>query len=148
MKRFLSLALVVVMLVSVMLTFTACSSYGGIEKNFINAGFEVVDTTNDDGDNYLNITAALEDGEVSCTVHVLKSGSLLKNDLMYAIIAEYSGDKEAAEALNDYLDGELASTLADLDESKIVNGNCLLIPIAVNLKVEDSINEMIEIFNK
>ncbi len=148
MKKFLSLTVAAVMLISVMLTFTACSAYGGIEKNFLNAGFEVVDTTDEDGENVLDITASLKDGEVSCTVHVLKHGTLLKGNLMYAVIAEYSGDKEAMEALDDYLDGELASVLEDLDTSKIVNGNCLLIPIPLNLNIEDSVDEMIEIFNK
>ena len=147
MKKILSLTLAAVMLVSVMLTLTSCSAYGGIEKNFLNAGFEVVDTTDADGKNVLDITAILEDGEVSCTVHVLKHGVLLKGNLMYAVIAEYSGDKEVKEALDDYLDGELASVLEDLDASKIINGNCLLIPIPLNLDIEDSVDEMIEIFN-
>ena len=149
MKRMLALVLTVAMLATVLLTMTACGSkYGSIEKNFLNAGYEVVNTSNEDGGNVLDITASLEDGQVSCTVHVLKKGSLLKNDLQYAVIAEYSGDKEAAEALNEYLDGELASTLKDLDQSKIVNGNCLLIPVVLNLNVKDSINGMIELFNK
>jgi major membrane immunogen (membrane-anchored lipoprotein) len=149
MKKLFSLMLAVVMLLSVMLTFTACSStYGNIEKNFLNAGFRVVDTTDEEGKNYLSIVAAVEDGEIACTVHVLKNGTLFGNDLMYAIIAEYSGNKQAVEALNDYLDGGLSATLKELDESKIVNGNCLLIPIAANLKIEESINQMIEIFNK
>ncbi len=143
MKKFLSLTVAAVMLISVMLTFTACSAYGGIEKNFLNAGFEVVDTTDEDGENVLDITASLKDGEVSCTVHVLKHGTLLKGNLMYAVIAEYSGDKEAMEALDDYLDGELASVLEDLDTSKIVNGNCLLIPIPLKMNIEDSVDEMI-----
>lgn len=149
MKKFISVALAAVMLISVMLTLTACgSTYGGIEKNFLNAGFEKIDMTGEDDDDILDITASLKDGEISCTIHVLKKGSFLKNNLMYAVIAEYSGDKEAAEALDEYLDGDLRDILKALDKSKIVNGNCLLIPIALNVNAKDSVNQMIELFNK
>lgn len=144
MKKIISLALVAVMLVSVLMLSACGSTYGKIEKNFVDDGFEVVDTSDENGSNILSVTTALEDGEISCTVHVLKKGAFT-----YAIIAEYSGDKEAAEALDDYLDGGLASTLKDLDESKIVNGNCLLIPVALNIvSAKSDVNNMIELFNK
>ncbi|MBQ8350430.1 MAG: hypothetical protein IJY20_00090 [Clostridia bacterium] len=152
MKKVVSLALAALMLVSAMLTLTACgSAYPGIEKNFVDAGFKVVDTTDEDGKNYLSFIKTLEEGEISCTIHVLKKGSLLKNNLLFAVIAEYDADKDAAAALDEYLDGGLASTLKDLDESKIVKGNCLLIPINANMDIvnaEENIENMIELFNQ
>ena len=152
MKKILTLILAAVMLVSVMLTFSACgSAYSGIEKNFVNAGFAVVDTSDSDGKNYLSFVTDLEEGEISCTIHVLKKGKLLENNLQYAVIAEYEADQDAREALDEYLEGGLSSTLGDLDESKIVKGNCLLIPINANLdfmNAEDNIEKMIELFNQ
>ena len=152
MKKIVSFALAALMLVSLMLTLTACgSAYPGIEKNFVNAGFEVVDTSDSDGKSYLSFITDLENGEISCTIHVLKKGKLSDNDLVYAVIAEYGADKDAAAALDEQLDGGLASTLKDLDESKLVKGNCLLIPINANLnflKAEENIENMLELFNK
>lgn len=147
MKRIFSLALAVVMLASVMLTLTSCGSkYPSIEKNFVNAGFEVVDTTNDEGKNYLSVVATLKEGDVSCTVHVLKKGTLLGLDLAYAIIAEYGADADVLTAWDEYSDGAAASVFEDLDKSKIINGNCMLIPIQVGAKT--TVNDMIELFNK
>ena len=149
-KKIFAFALAALTLVSVMLTMTACASkYAVIERNFLDNGYEIVDTTHDENSaNYLSITASLEDGEVSCTVHVLKKGRFLDNTLQYAIIAEYKGNKQAAEALNEYLEGNLATVLKDLDEAKIVNGNCLLIPIVLNLDVEENLKAMLDLFNK
>ena len=152
MKKFLSVTIAAVLLVSVLLTLTACgSAYPRIEKSFVNAGFTVVDTSDEEGKNYLSFLATLEEGEISCTVHVLKKGSLLKNNLQFAVIAEYGADQDATAALDKYMDGGLASTLKDLDASKIVNGNCLLIPVNANLNLleaEANIDAMIELFNK
>ena len=152
MKKLLSVTIAAVLLVSVLLTLTACgSAYPRIEKSFVNAGFTVVDTSDEDGKNYLSFLATLEEGEISCTVHVLKKGSLLKNNLQFAVIAEYGADQDATAALDKYMDGGLASTLKDLDASKIVNGNCLLIPVNANLNLleaEANIDAMIELFNK
>jgi hypothetical protein len=75
----------------------------------------------------------------------------LKNNLQFAVIAEYGADKDATAALDEYLDGGLADTLKDLDEAKIVNGNCLLIPVNANLnfsEAEANIQAMIDLFNK
>jgi hypothetical protein len=90
MKKILSIALAAVLLVSVLLTLTACgSAYPRIEKSFVDAGFTVVDTSDADGKNYLSFLTTLEEGKISCTIHVLKKGSLLKNNLQFAVIAEY-----------------------------------------------------------
>jgi hypothetical protein len=152
MKKILSIALAAVLLISVLLTLTACgSAYPRIEKSFVDAGFTVVDTSDADGKNYLSFLTTLEEGKISCTIHVLKKGSLLKNNLQFAVIAEYGADKDATAALDEYLDGGLADTLKDLDEAKIVNGNCLLIPVNANLnfsEAEANIQAMIDLFNK
>ena len=146
------IAMILALVLAMACVLTACgSAYPRIEKSFVNAGFTVVDTSDEDGKNYLSFLATLEEGEISCTVHVLKKGSLLKNNLQFAVIAEYGADQDATAALDKYMDGGLASTLKDLDASKIVNGNCLLIPVNANLNLleaEANIDAMIELFNK
>ena len=56
MKRIVAFLMAALMLVGAVFTLTACSAYGGIEKNFVNAGYEVVNTEDEDGDNLLSIT--------------------------------------------------------------------------------------------
>ena len=152
MKKFLSFALAALMLAVTMLTLSACgSAYSGIEKNFLNAGFEVVDISDAYGEGDLSFMADMEEGSFYCTIHVLRKGNLLDNDLQYAVIAEYGADQDAREALDEYMEGNLSSVLMDLDQSRIVRENCLLIPINANInfmKAEENIENMIELFNR
>lgn len=147
MKRILSLALATVLLVSALLTMTACGSpYSKIEGRFVEAGYTVVDTTDSDGANYLSFVSALDDGEVSGTVHILKAGKLLQNNLRFAVIIEFNADADAQAAMAEYLqDNNLKGYFDDIQSSDCVNGNCILIPVIVAFS--DSLaTEMINTF--
>ena len=145
MKKIVSFALMAVMLCVMVLSLASCSSYGKIEKNFLSAGYKVVDTTDEGGKNYLSFVAGLEDdAELKCTVHILKKvvGS-------YAVILEYGANADAQKALEKHLTENDIEYLKKFDkESKLVNGNCVLIPVSISLSAADNIEEMIDLFNK
>ena len=146
MKRFLTLALTSVLLCSLMLTLASCSSYGKIEKNFLAEDWEVVDTKDEEGEDALDFVADLEeDGEVSCTVHILK-----KSIGTYAIILEFGADKDAQAKLDELLTDEDYKDFMELDEeAKVIRGNCVLVPFTLNIfDLKGTVKEMVEIFNK
>lgn len=140
MKKIVSFALMAVMLCVMVLSLASCSSYGKIEKNFTNEGYKVIDTTDDDGKNYLSFVAGLEDdAELKCTVHILK-----KSVGNYAVILEYGANEDAQKALEKHLtEGDIENLKKFSEDSKLVNGNCLLIPVSLLYA-----NEMIDLFNK
>ena len=145
MKRFLTLTLVAVLLSALMLTLASCSSYGKIEKNFLNADYELVDTTGEDGEDLLEFVANLEEGEASCTVHILK-----KDLVSYAIILEFGADKDAQAKLDELLTDEDVKNFMKLDdEAQFIRGNCVLVPFTLNIfNLQGTVEEMAELFNK
>ena len=145
MKRTISLSLALVMVVVMALSLASCSNYGKIEKNFTAAEYTVVDTTDEDGKEKLSFVAHLNDeGKISCTTHILKKG------LNYAVILEFGANEDAKKALENYMkDDDVKAFVKDLDSTKLVNGNCVLIPVTINLvSISKNINEMIDLFNK
>ncbi len=145
MKRFLTLTLVAVLLSALMLTLASCSSYGKIEKNFLDADYELVDTTGEDGEDLLEFVANLEEGEASCTVHILK-----KDLVSYAIILEFGADKDAQAKLDELLTDEDVKNFMKLDdEAQFIRGNCVLVPFTLNIfNLQGTVEEMAELFNK
>ncbi len=146
MKRLLTMTLALSMLVVLVLSLASCSAYGKIEKNFTNAGYEVVDTKDAEGNDALSFVGDFdENGEVSCTVHILK-----KSLVEYAIILEFDADKDAREMLDEILtDTDMGNISAVDDTSKLIRDNCLLIPVSLNLlNLKASVNEMVTLFNK
>lgn len=145
MKKIVSFALMAVMLCVMVLSLASCSSYSKIEKNFLNADYKVVDTSDDDGNNYLSFVAGLEnDAEVKCTVHILK-----KSIGTYAVILEYGANEDAKKALEEHLTKGDIENLKKVDEtSKLVNGNCVLIPVSISINAANNVEEMIDLFNK
>ena len=146
MKRFLTLALTAVLLCTLMLSLASCSAYGKIEKNFVGAGYEVVNTENEDGDDVLDFVADLEeDGEVSCTVHILK-----KSIGTYAIVLEFGADKDAQAKLDELLTDEDYKDFMELDEkANFIRGNCVLVPFTLNIfDAKNTVQEMVDLFNK
>lgn len=148
MKKIVSLVLLTAMLLTLALSLTACSAYGGIEKNFTAADWKVVDTTDEDGKNALSFATALgkdENGNVSATVHILK-----KNALTYAVILEFNADKDAQAKIDEYLTKDETKTyMAYSDKASLVNANCVLIPVCLNLlNAKADAQEMVELFNK
>ena len=146
MKRLLTMSLALAMIVVLVLSLASCSVYGTIEKNFTEAGYEVVDTSDAEGNNALSFIGDLnEEGEVSCTVHILK-----KSLTDYAIILEFGADADAQAKLDELLtDADMANISAVDDESKLLRGNCVLIPFTLNIfNAQAAVNEMVELFNK
>ena len=118
-----------------MLTFVSCSAYGKIEKNFKDAGYEVVSEDNATAN---TIKAELEEGEVSVTVHVFKkSDSIIPN---YAIILEFGSKGDIEKSLEE--SETLKGFVKDIQKSSLVRDNCVLIPLGLEA------SSMTEIFNK
>ena len=146
MKRLLSMTLALSMLVVLVLSLASCSVYGKIQRNFTNAGYEVVNTKDAEGNDALSFVTDLgESGEAACTVHILK-----KSLVEYAIILEFEADRAAQEKLDELLtDTDIGNLSSVDDKSKLIRGNCLLIPVSLNLlNLKASVNEMVELFNK
>lgn len=129
--KVLALTLVSVMLLMV---FASCSAYGKIEKNFTDAGYELV---SDDNSTANTIKAELEEGEVGVTVHIFKKSDSILN---YAIVLEFSSEGDVEKSLEK--SATLKGFVEDVQKSDLVRDNCVLIPIGT-----DAAN-MTEIFNK
>ena len=148
MKKILSLSLAVVMLCVLVLSLASCSTYGSIEKRFVKAGYEVVNTEDDDGNNLLSYVSDFEeDGEVSCTVHILK-----KKVGTYAFVLEFGADKDAAAKLDELLTDADYKTLMEMDDkSDFINGNCVLVPVVITLNIfgiDEMVEEMTDLFQE
>ena len=122
--RIVSLMLVLVM--SVMLL-ASCSTYGSIKKDFENAGY-----TLQNADNEKTGEIETEDGVITYTIHTFQkegSGILggITQGLSTAVVWEFSSDKDLAKALAENEDMQKIAT--DAQESKYVNGNCILMTI-------------------
>ncbi len=129
--KVLALTLVSVMLLMV---FASCSAYGKIEKNFTDAGYELVSEDNSTAN---TIKAELEEGEVGVTVHIFKKSDSILN---YAIVLEFSSEGDVEKSLEK--SATLKGFVEDVQKSDLVRDNCVLIPIGI-----DAAN-MTEIFNK
>lgn len=131
--RIIALALVAVMALS----FVACSStFGKIKSNFEKNGYTYVEA--DEESTAKTITAELEQGNISCTAHLFKTDGFIGIDV-YALVLEFSSDKDMQEALNE--SATLKGFVQDAQDSKFVNGNCMLVPISLT-----KADEMIKIF--
>ncbi len=148
MKKLLSLTLLSAMLLVCMLSLTSCSAYGGIEKNFLNEGYKVVNTSDEEGNNYLSFIGDLDgEGEVSCTVHILKKSTM---PFVAAVILEFGADADAAARFDELLTEEDIGNLQDVDDSsRLLHGNCILIPVAyLSSTPAIDIEAMIQIFER
>ncbi len=137
--RILALALVLVMSITCLVS---CSTYGGIKKDFENAGYVL-----QNADNEKSGEISTEDGVIKYTIHTFQKES---NDnsglgaiiggigsmLSTAVIWEFASDKDLAKAMSENADMKEALTKAQ--ESELVNGNCFLMTINP---------EAVEIFN-
>lgn len=134
------------MLVVLVFSLASCSAYGKIEKNFTAEGYEVVNTKDEEGNDALSFIGDFdEDGEVSCTVHILK-----KSIGTYAVILEFGANDDAQKKLDEMLTDADFDNLKDVDDkSKLIRENCVLVPITLNIfNAEATINEMVTLFNK
>ncbi len=135
-KRILCLALILVTL----FTLVACSSFGGIKSNFEKNGYTYIKADENDTTTKA-ITAELEKGEISCTVHAFsKNGTILPS---IALVLEFGSDKELQKAISEDGSETLKGLIKDAQNSEYVNGNCILFPLSIL-----NADEMKEIFNK
>ena len=135
MKKTVKIVSMALLLVAVMVMLVSCSSFKKIKGNFEDAGYTLVEN-NDEAN---TITAELEEGNISCTAHLFqKKGDLLTYN---ALILEFKSDEDLNKALSE--SETLKGLVKDLQNSELINGNCLLVPLSL-LKAE----EMIDIFKK
>lgn len=133
MKNLKRVLLIVLAAISIF-TLASCSSFGKIKSAFKDAGYEYVDV--DDNASAKTIAASYEDSEVSCTVHLFKTDGVAGIDV-YAVVLEFKSNEEAAKALSE--NNTLTGFVKDMQESELVNKNCVLIPLSLT-KAADMIN--------
>ncbi|MBQ5801191.1 MAG: hypothetical protein IIW20_04825, partial [Clostridia bacterium] len=103
-------------------------------------GYTYVELDEDDN-TVKTLTAELEEGEISCTVHMFsKNGTLLPS---IALVLEFGSDKELMKAFAEDGSETLKGLIKDAQNSEYVNGNCVLFPISIL-----NADEMKEIFKK
>ena len=161
MKQFVRVIAVALLAVMV-LSCVACSggsSFGKIKADFEANGYVYVE--NDEGSSIFDaFTADLEEGEISCTLHLFKAETKKEDDddgdksifdqigdavgdIMNAVdycgVIEFASDKELKKALEE--SETLKGMISDAQKSDVVNGNCVLF-VGINYA------KQIEIFNK
>lgn len=133
--------------VSLVFLLASCGTFSKIKKNFTDAGYTYVESSDDDDAETANtIAAQLEDGEISCTLHMFKKEVLsigVVTTYKYAFVLEFKSDAELQKAFEENGSATLKGLITDAQNSDYVNGNCVLIPLdLLNIK------EQVEIFNK
>ena len=120
--KIISLALALVLCT---LALVSCSSFGSIQKNFEKNGYTLKDEGKAGSFTY-------EEKEISYTIYTFQKegdGILggLTSALSTAIVWEFASNADLAKALEQ--SEEIKTLLKDADESKFVNGNCILMTI-------------------
>ena len=117
MKRKVTLLTVLMLTLSMLFALTACSSYGSIKKAYEDAGYTESESVQEYQDEI--VEAMGEDYENVCTIHLFT-----KDLLDFALILEFHSTKDLEEA---YESSEtLKGLVKDLQNSDLVNGNCVL----------------------
>lgn len=132
MKKRVLIPLVALMLGAVML-FAACSSYGKIEKAFLDAGYTQSETL--EGITK-SIEEQLEEQELVVKFHVFNK------DLIYtAVVIEFNSTDDMNQAVekSEALKGLVSDLYKAGEDCDIVNGNCLLVPVAIGSGAKDMI---------
>lgn len=136
--RFLAFALIAVMMLTVL---ASCSSFNAIKKNFEEAGYTLKDA--DDKTN--KIVASLDEGDISVTAYrFVKEGEGIVGALgldYNALVLEFGSDADLQKAISE--NETVKGYIKDAQESQLVRGNCVLIPLSI-----EKLNEMLEVFNK
>ena len=145
--KWIALTLVALMLLT---TLVSCgSTFGTIKRNFEKADYTYVSEDEDGNSTARAISAELEKGEFNCKIHFFKTKTeagafgLSLSVPSYCMVLEFSSDKELKKALDEEGSATLKGMIKDAQESDMVRGNCVLIPLSLT-KGE----EMVEIFNK
>ncbi len=124
MKKIVTSVLALLMIATMLFTFVACSSYSAIERDFKNAGWELV---NEDNEKTGEIQT--DDGVITYTIHTFQPESEgvlggLVSTAKTAIVWEFSSDKDLEKAIGE--SETLKALISDAQNSDYVNGNCVL----------------------
>ena len=141
MKRITSLLLLVVMLSISVLTLASCSTYGSIEKRFLDADYEIVDI--DDNATAKTLKAEFEEMEVSCTIHLLKKTTTVFGVGGYVLILEFSSTGDIDKIFGEDGSETIKGIIKDAQKSDYVNDNCVLVPLTLAYA-----EEALELFKK
>lgn len=132
--------------VSLVFLLASCGTFSKIKKNFTDAGYTYVESSDDDDAATANtIAAQLEEGEISCTLHMFKKEVVSVGSLTpykWAFVLEFKSDAELEKAFEENGSATLKGLITDAQNSDYVNGNCILLP-----SILDN-DEKIELFNK
>ena len=94
--------LAVLLMLSCVFLFASCGTFGGIKKNFEDAGtVERCVADDEDGSRTANtIVAEMEEGDISCTLHIFKKDNttLGITTYQYAYILEFKSDAQSSAA--------------------------------------------------
>ena len=134
------------LVVSLVFVLASCGTLSKIKKNFTDAGYTYVESSDDDDAKTANtIAAQLEEGEISCTLHIFKKELVSVGSATtykWAFVLEFKSDAELQKAFEENGSATLKGLITDAQNSDYVNGNCILLP-----SILDN-SEKVEIFNK
>lgn len=126
------IALILVLAMSIT-CLVSCSTYGGIKKDFEEAGYVL-----QNADNEKTGEIKTDDGVITYTIHTFQKESSdntglgaivggITSALSTAVVWEFASDKDLAKAMAENAD--MKDALAKAQESELVNGNCFLMTI-------------------
>ena len=132
MKGFKKILLLFVMF-GLVLTLAGCSNFSSVKKAMEKDGWSYVENGEEDKES-TTITAELEEGNISCTLHTFKKpGTIL---IQYVFIIEFASDKDLDKAFAEGGSETLKGLIKDAQNSDYVNGTCVLIPTPIKEAVE------------
>ena len=116
----------------------SCGTFSKIKKNFTDAGYTYVESSDDDDAKTANtIAAQLEEGEISCTLHIFKKELVSVGSATtykWAFVLEFKFEENGSATLK--------GLITDAQNSDYVNGNCILLPsILDNSEKEENFNK-------
>ena len=134
MKKSIKIIALAMALVLCALALVSCSSFGSIKKNFEKNGYTLQDGSKE-------ATFKHDDYEISYTVYTFQKetddeedkgllGSIagaLGEALSTAVVWEFASDADLKKAIKD--NAEIKAILDNADESRFVNGNCILMTV-------------------
>ena len=136
MKKSIKLIALMMALVFCTLALVSCSSFGSIKSNFEKNGYALQNEDNEPTD-----TIELEDGTITYTIHTFQKeasddedngllgdiAGALGEALSTAIVWEFASEGDLEKAMAE--DEDIKAVLEDAQESRFVNGNCILMTI-------------------
>ena len=132
MKKIVKITSLLLVVTTLCLFAMACSSYGKLEKAFLDNGYEIVEEIDNDSQ---ALKAELEKDELAVTVHGFKKTGLLTGDLVLVIEFKATDDLVKACKENNTLKGAIQDIKEDEDvkaaydklvEEGYAKGNCLV----------------------